>query len=155
MHTRFDKITNPPTTSRVSPPKPKKPLTDKEKDTIYKYLIIGFFAISIFYTFFLLEEEPVSTEEQDDVISCGGSVQIRLAHRDDEHSELGYVIYFDDEEGPSGTIEQYHDVYHPLCTCCDGEHVIEVYWTDGDDCQDDIVVSGGARNRECTNYTNS
>ena len=49
VHTRFDKITNPPTTSRVSPPKPNKPLTDKEKDTIYAYLIIGFFAISIFY----------------------------------------------------------------------------------------------------------
>ena len=82
----------------------------------------------------------------------GGNVELELRNRDAGYSELSYVVYFDDKEGPSGTLAYNEDIWYTLCGNCEGSHTIEVYWGDGDDCQADIEVVGSSDEIwQCTN----
>ena len=82
----------------------------------------------------------------------GGDVELELKHRDPGYSELSYVVYFDDKEGPSGTLAYGENIWLTLCGNCEGSHTIEVYWGDGDDCQADIEVVGSSDEIwQCTN----
>ena len=105
-------------------------------------LIIGFLAFS----------SDDSDSPSSSLPPRGGDVELELKHRDAGYSELSYVVYFDDKEGPSGTLAYGENIWYTLCGNCEGSHTIEVYWGDGDDCQADIEVVGSSDEIwQCTN----
>ena len=107
--------------------------------------IIGFLAFS--------SDDSNSDSSSSSFPPRGGDVELELRHRDAGYSELSYVVYFDDKEGPSGTLAYGENIWHTLCGNCEGSHTIEVYWGDGDDCQADIEVVGSSDEIwQCTNW---
>ena len=80
-------------------------------------------------------------------------IDLMVEHLDSSYSELSYVIYFDDSQRGSGTLDYGESTWYSLCTNCSGSHTIEVYWGDGDDCYTEVTLSNSDKSYGCTNYS--
>ena len=113
---------------------------------------VAFTVMLVLFGYALSLEEGDSDSSSSSLPPRGGNVELELRNRDAGYSELSYVVYFDDKEGPSGTLAYNEDIWYTLCGNCEGSHTIEVYWGDGDDCQADIEVVGSSDEIwQCTN----
>ena len=113
---------------------------------------VAFMVMLVLFGYALSLEEGDSDSPSSSLPPRGGNVELELRNRDAGYSELSYVVYFDEKEGPSGTLAYNEDIWYTLCGNCEGSHTIEVYWGDGDDCQADIEVVGSSDEIwQCTN----
>jgi len=127
-------------------------LMEKKSYTIPNWTVMLTLVIVIFGFIILSTGSDDSDSPSSSLPPRGGDVELELRHSDPGYSELSYVVYFDDKEGPSGTLAYGENIWSTLCGNCEGSHTIEVYWGDGDDCQADIEVVGSSDEIwQCTN----
>ena len=97
------------------------------------------------------DESGIIVSSSEYTSSCC-DIDLMVEHLDSSYSELSYVIYFDDSQRGSGTLDYGESTWYSLCTNCSGSHTIEVYWGDGDDCYTEVTLSNSDKSYGCTNY---
>jgi hypothetical protein len=113
--------------------------------------VIGFLLLMIILAALSSDNSDNTQDNQNTYQRTCCEINLKVEHKDLNYSELSYVIYFDDQEGPSGTLSYGDSEWHWLCSNCNGRHTIEVYWGDGDDCQQDVHLTNSDKYYACTN----
>ena len=124
-------------------------------DSGFLVVSIALIFLVLFSLFILSTEDNSGTDDtysnSDSSSSCC-DIDLKVEHLDSEYSELSYVIYFNDSQQGSGTLNYGESQWYRLCTGCSGSHTIEVYWGDGDDCYTEVTLSSSHKTYGCTNY---
>mgnify|MGYP006106633701 CR=1 FL=1 len=121
-------------------------------------LVVASIAIIFFVLFIIFIVSIDDTSDTDDTYSNSDSgssccdIDLKVEHLDSSYSDLSYVIYFNDSQQGSGTLNYGESQWYRLCTGCSGSHTIEVYWGDGDDCYTEVTLGSSHKTYGCTNY---
>ena len=115
-----------------------------------------FIIFLVLFSMFILSLDDTSDSGDTSSTSDSGSsccdIDLKVEHLDSAYSELSYVIYFNDSQQGSGTLNYGDSQWYRLCTGCSGSHTIEVYWGDGDDCYTEVTLGSSHKTYGCTNY---
>ena len=129
VHTRFDKITNPPTTSRVSPPKPnyssKELIKFIKTNQDFVAFMVGMVVLAlIFHYLGSLFEEDSSPEELDK----STYISVSMINYDDARHPVH--VYLDGDRVYGEWVEAWEGVWPIICPdrCADGTYTVSVDW---------------------------